>query len=72
MEAKLYKKSRIAFRTNSKIAILNSAVESTEQTSYSFVLSLAEFLSTLKTITPPGFIPPQKKKPMPGAKQAQS
>lgn len=72
MEAKLYKKSRIAFRTNTKIALLNFSIESNEHSSNSFVLTLAEFLNNLKAITPPGFMPLLKKKSSSHSKSAPS
>ncbi len=72
MEPQLYTKSRIAFATTTKLALLSSPITSNDHSSKSFVLTLAEFLNTLRGLIPPGFTLLQKKKSSSYAKLAQS
>lgn len=62
MQATLYKKSRVAFKTNSHLALLSTPLDSTNRASASFILTLAEFMNGIKKLLPPGFIPLMKKK----------
>jgi hypothetical protein len=71
MEPQLYIQSRIAFTTTTKLALLNSPIPSSDHSSKSFVLTLAEFLNTLRGLVPPGFTPLHKKKSSSYAKLAQ-
>jgi hypothetical protein len=52
----------VAFRTNTKLALLTTPLQSNERSSFSFVLTLAEFMNSIKKLIPPGFVPLLKRK----------
>lgn len=53
MNTVLLKKSRVAFMSQAKLAVLLVPLQSNERASYSFVLSIAELLSNIKNLLPP-------------------
>lgn len=64
MDSILLKKSRVAFMSQAKLAVLLVPLQSNERASYSFVLTIAEVLSSIKNLLPPcqEIVPLLKKK----------
>jgi hypothetical protein len=58
MSTILLKKSSVSFRTDNKIAILKEPILSNAVSSFSFILTLAEFLNSSKAVIPPNLVVP--------------